>query len=88
MFVSPKSVREGVPGEEGERPRCREALRHEGVEEGDYRPESEDGRTHADGAAGAGAHPPVSVPHNASLRLSDRHQAAPHSRLGHIESEL
>lgn len=72
------SVRESVPGQEGERPRRREAVRHEGAEEGHHRAEGQDGRTHAHGAPSAGAHSPVPLPRDPPLRLPDRHQAAPH----------
>ena len=82
LFILTASIRQGVPGEESEWARCREAVRHEGVEEGHYCTKGKDCRTHANGAASAGAYPPVPIPRHTSLCLPDGHQAAPHSRLG------
>lgn len=42
VIVSNLSIWEGVPGEEGEWPRCRKAVRHEGFEKGHYCAEGKD----------------------------------------------
>lgn len=49
-----------------------------GVEESSNSSEGKDDGTHSNRAAGAGEHPPVSVPGHAALRLSDPEQAASH----------
>lgn len=49
-----------------------------GAEESSYRSKGKDNRAHSHGEAGAGAHPPVSLPGHAPLCLSDAEQAAPH----------
>lgn len=82
LFILTTSIRQGVPGEESEWSWCREAVCHEGFEEGHYCTKGKDCWTHTDGAASAGAHPPVSIPRHTSLRLPDGYQAAPHSGLG------
>lgn len=43
LVISNLSIRKGVPGEEGERPRCGKAVRHEGFEKGHHRAEGQDG---------------------------------------------
>ncbi|KZR99049.1 Ribosomal protein S6 kinase alpha-5, partial [Daphnia magna] len=75
------SLRKSVPGEEARWQRPRNSLRHEGVEEGFHRSKEEDGRTHHDGAPGSRSRPTISVPSDSLLRLPDRRQAPPHSRL-------
>lgn len=84
LVVSNPSIRKGVPGEEGEWPRCGEAVRHEGVEKGHDCAEGQDRWAHAHWEASAGAHPPVPIPRHTSLCLPDGYQAAPHSRLGRL----
>lgn len=49
-----------------------------GVKESGNRSKGKDNGTHSHRAAGAGAHPPVSIPGHAALRLSDSEQAASH----------
>ena len=72
------SLRQSVSGEENWGRRSQKAVRHEGVEESQHRPEDEDNRTHKDRAPGAGSDSPVSVPRHPSLRIPDRSQTAPH----------
>lgn len=84
LVVSNLSIRKGVPGEEGEWPRCGKAVRHEGFEKGHDCAEGKDCWAHAHWEASAGAHPPVPIPRHTSLCLPDGYQAAPHSWLGRL----
>lgn len=48
-----------------------------GAEEGSYCSKGKDNRTHSHWEAGTGAHPPVPLPGDAPLCLSDAEQATP-----------
>lgn len=53
-----------------------------GIKESSHHSESKDDRTHSHREAGVGAHPPVSLPGHASLRLPNSEQAASHPGWG------
>ena len=74
------SLWQGVPGAQGGWPGPRQAVRHEGAEEGHHHPEDKDDRTHAHRETGAGGDTGGALPHHTPLRIPDRRQAAPHPR--------
>ena len=74
------SLWQGVSGAEGRWTRPREAVRHEGAEEGHNHSEDKDDRTHAHRETGSGGYQRGPLSHHPPLRIPDRRQAAPDPR--------
>ena len=81
LFPHKKSVRQGVSGAQEGRQRPWQVVRDEGAQEGLHSAQGQDHRAHTHRAASVGVGAPGALSGHAVLRLSDRGQASPHTRV-------